>query len=89
MYYDAILWDDPDDPGGNYRHIVETGLVSAEDVEDVIAGHWGLLIKSRSSGLSMVFGTSSVGLRLGVVFRVVQDGDEVLIRPVSAFFVED
>jgi hypothetical protein len=41
MYYDLIVWDDADDPDGNHRHIVATGLVTTGEVEDVIAGHQG------------------------------------------------
>ena len=89
MYYDLIVWDDADDPDGNHRHIVATGLVTTEEVEDVIAGHQGPWTTSRSSGLPIIFGTASTGRRLAVVFSIVPDPDYVLIRPVSAYPVAD
>jgi hypothetical protein len=50
MYYDRTVRDDEDDPDGNHRHIVATGLVTTQEVEDVIAGHQGPWAASRSSG---------------------------------------
>jgi hypothetical protein len=89
MYYDLIVWDDADDPDGNYRHIVSTGMVTTEEVGDVIAGHQGPWMASRSSGLPIITGTASTGRRLGVVFTIVPDPDYVLIRPVTAYPLED
>jgi hypothetical protein len=73
MYSDLIVWDDPDDPDGNHRHIVATGLVTTEEVEDVISGHQGPWGASRSSGVPFITGTASAGRRLGVVFTIVPD----------------
>ena len=89
MYYDLIVWDDADDPDGNHWHIVTTGLVTTEEVEDVIAGHRGQWEASRRSGLPIILGTASTGRRLAVVFTVVPDPEHVLIRPVTAYPVED
>ncbi len=89
MYYDLIVWDDEDDPDDNYRHIVATGLVSSDEVEDVIAGHQGPWNASRSSGLPIITGTASTGRRLAVVFTIIPDPDYVLVRPVTAFPLED
>ncbi len=50
MFYDLILWDDEDDPDGNYWHIVVTGGVERHEVEDVIAGHQGAFDSSDSTG---------------------------------------
>ena len=52
MHYDLILRDDEDDAKGNYRHIVTTGMVTEEEVADVVAGHnvpWELSRSSRKS----------------------------------------
>ena len=89
MYYDLIVWDDADDPDGNLWHIITTGLVATEEVEDVIAGHRGPWEESRRSGLLIILGTASTGRRLAVVFTVVPDPEHVLIRPVTAYPVED
>ncbi len=89
MYHDLIVWDDADDPDGNHRHIVITGLITTEEVKDVIAGHQGAWATSRSSGLPIIFGTASSGRRLAVVFSILPDPDYVLIRPVTAYPVAD
>ena len=65
MYYDLIVWDDEDDPDGNHRRIVATGLVTTREVEDVIAGHQGPCRASRSSGLAFITGTASTGATAG------------------------
>jgi hypothetical protein len=89
MYFDLIVWDDEDDPHGNYHHIVTTGQVSEEEVADVIARHKGPWERSRSSGNPLVCGTASTGRRIVVVFVVVPDPEDVLIYPISAFPVAD
>ena len=89
MYYDLIVWDDADDPDGNHHHIVATGLVAVEEVEDVIAAHQGPWGTSRSSGLPIIIGTASSGRRLAVVFTIIPDPDYVLVRPVTAYATED
>ena len=89
MYHDLILWDDEDDPEGNYWHIVTTGLVTLEEVEEVISSHRGPFDASRSTGLPIIFGTTSGGRHIAVVFVVVPDPELVLIRPVSAYPVSD
>ncbi len=89
MYFDLIVWDDDDDPNGNHRHIVATGLVTTEEVEDVIAAHQGPWTASRSSGLPFIKGTASTRRRLTVVFTIIPDPDHVLIRPITAYPLED
>lgn len=89
MYFDLIVWDDEEDPEGNHRHIVATGLVTPREVEDVIAAHQGPWDASRSSGLPFIVGTSSAGHRLAVVFTIIPDPDYVLIYPVTAYPLED
>ncbi len=89
MYYDLIVWDDADDPDGNHRHIVATGLVTTGEVEDVIAGHQGPWTTSHSSGLPIILGMASTGRRLVVIFSIVPDPDYVLICPVTAYPIAD
>ena len=89
MHFDQILWDDEDDADGNYRHIVTTGLVSEEEVADVIGGHHGTWEISRSSGNPLIRGTASTGRRLIVIFMIEPDPSEVLIYPITAYPDED
>ena len=89
MYYDEILWDGKDDPDGNYCHIVTTGLVSQEEVVDVIRKHTGSWEISRSSGRPFIRGKASTGRRIAVVFVIEPDPHDVLIYPITAFSIED
>ena len=89
MYYDLIIWDDEDDAAGNYRHIVDTGEVTVQEVEDVISDHTGPWQSSRSSGNPIIFGAATTGRRLAVVFVIVPDPNDVLIYPITAYPVED
>jgi hypothetical protein len=50
MYYGLIVWDDADDPDGNDRHIVATGLVTTEEVEDVLNAPTDLGRKAEALG---------------------------------------
>ena len=89
MYFDLIVWDDEEDPDGNHRHIVATGLVTPREVEDVIAAQQGPWDASRSSRLPFIVGTASTGQRLAVVFTIIPDPDFVLVYPVTAYSIED
>jgi uncharacterized DUF497 family protein len=80
MSYGSILWDLEDDPDGNVRHCAEHG-VTVEEVEEVIANATDLDI-SRSSGRPVLFGDTTGGRHLMVVFEEV---DEDTIYPVTAF----
>ena len=80
----TIIWDLDDDPEGNVRHIADHDLTK-EEVEDVLANPEGRST-SRSSGLPIVFGTTSTGRFIAVAFREI-DADTV--RPVSAYDIEE
>ncbi len=78
------IWDTEDDPRGNVRHIGEHGL-TPEDVEDVLFGvHES--DTSRSSGSPMVFGFTSAGTYICVVFEWVSDDT---VYPVTAYALEE
>lgn len=83
MAYVTIIWDLDDDPDGNARHILEHELTK-EEVEEVLADpqHRGI---SRSSGLPVVFGWTSSGRYIAVVFDQI-DADTV--KPVTAYDIE-
>lgn len=82
MSFDAIIWDLDDDPDGNVRHCAEHG-VTKEEVEEVFQNATDADI-SRSSGRPVVFGDTSTGRHLLVVYEEI-DADTVY--PVTAFDV--
>jgi hypothetical protein len=84
MGYTTIIWDLDDDPEGNVQHIADHDLTK-EEVEDVLADPEGRST-SRSSGLPLVFGTTSTGRFIAVVF---QDIDADTARPVTAYDIEE
>ena len=73
-------WDDED---GNVAHIAEHG-VSPEDVEEVFE-HAIRFEKSRTSDRPMVFGYTSDGRRIAVVYEHL---DDTTVYPVTAYEVE-
>ena len=84
MGYLTIIWDLDDDPAGNVQHIAEHDLTK-EEVEEVLADpeRRGT---SRSSGLPLVFGTTSTGRFIAVIFQEI-DADTA--KPVTAYDIED
>jgi hypothetical protein len=88
---DLIAWDAEDDPDGNYRHIVGAGEVTAEEVEEVLSAHPGDHpdAYSDATGNLIIFGTTSAGKRIAVVYSDESDADLVIIRPVTAYPVPE
>jgi hypothetical protein len=84
MDYLTIIWDLDDDPQGNVQHIAEHDLTK-EEVEEVLAEPEGRS-PSRSSGLPLVFGATSTGRFIAVVFQEI-DADTV--KPVTAYDLEE
>jgi len=82
MPYLGIIWDLDDDPDGNVQHCADHG-VSTEEVEEVLENATDADI-SRSSGRPVVFGNTSSGRHLMVVFEEV---DEDTAYPVTAYEV--
>jgi hypothetical protein len=80
-----IIWDMEDDPDGNVQHIREHDL-TIEEAEDVLLDTRNNRAASRSSGLPTVFGWTSTGRYLAVVYEVV-DEDPLTLRPVTAYDV--
>ena len=91
MYLDLVVWDAEDDPEGNYQHIVGTGEVTAEEVEEVLANHPGDRPDafSDATGNPIIFGTTSTGKRIAVVYSDESDDDLIIIRPVTAYPVPE
>ncbi len=67
MRYESIIWDLDDDPNGNVQHCAEHG-VTKEEVEEVFQNPTDTDI-SRSSGRPVVFGDTSTGRHLMVVYE--------------------
>ena len=79
MGFDTILWDLDDDPDGNVQHCAQHG-VTKEEVEEVFQSATDA-DSSRSSGRPEVFGDTSTGRHLMVVYEEI-DADTVY--PVTA-----
>ncbi len=84
MDYSTIIWDMDDDPDGNVHHIAEHDLTK-EEVEDALAEPEGRST-SRNSGLPIIFGTTSTGRFIAVVFQEI---DHETIKPVTAFDIDE
>ncbi len=82
LNFTSILWDRDDDPSGNVKHIAKHN-VTKEEVEDVFQNPTGT-DTSRSSGLPVVFGETSTGRYIMVVYVVVNAST---VRPITAYDV--
>ncbi len=82
MAYTSIIWDLDDDEEGNVHHCAEHG-VTKEEIEEVFENATDADI-SRSSGRPVVFGDTSTGKHLMVVYEEI-DADTVY--PVTAYEV--
>jgi uncharacterized DUF497 family protein len=82
MSFDSIIWDLDDDPDGNVQHCAQHGITK-EEVEEVFDNATDADV-SRSSGRPVVFGDTSTGKHVMVVYEEV-DADTVY--PVTAFEV--
>jgi hypothetical protein len=71
-----------DDPAGNVQHIALNGI-TIDEVEEVLDAAEEATT-SLSSGLPIVFGITSTGKQLAVVFEIVEDVP-LAVRPVTAF----
>jgi uncharacterized DUF497 family protein len=80
MRFEAILWDLDDDPDGNVQHCADHG-VTKEEVEEVLENAMDADV-SRSTGRPVVFGDTSSGRHLMVVYERV---DAVTVYPITAY----
>jgi hypothetical protein len=85
MFIDVIAWDDENDPDGNVWHIVGPGEVTIEEVEEVLFDHQGKTDQSDSSGNRIIFGWTSTGKHIAVVFAFEPDPDLVIVIPKTAY----
>ena len=82
MPWFELIWE-WDDEEGNVARIAEHG-VSPEDVEEVFENPVGQK-KSRSSGRPIMFGYTSDGRRIAVVYEQL---DDKTLYPITAYAVE-
>jgi uncharacterized DUF497 family protein len=86
---DALVdWDEQDDDGSNTAHIAEHGL-SPEEVESALFDEDTTFDLSDSSGRPMAFGSTNSGRFIAVVFEVLNLGDPLVIRPITAYEVPE
>ena len=80
-----IIWDLEDDPEGNYWHIVVEGHgVTCEEVEEVLLDDDNETDTSHSSGRPSVYGWTSLGQHIIVVYDEVMS-DPRILYPVTAY----
>jgi len=82
MTINSILWDLDDDPNGNVHHCAQHGVTKIE-VEEVFQNVQDTDV-SRSSGRPVVFGDTTSGRHLMVVYEKV---DAATIYPMTAYDV--
>ena len=84
MPFQSILWDLDDEPEGNVKHCLEHG-VTKEEVEEVVQDPRSRRGISRTSGRPALFGDTSTGRHLIVVYELI---DDETIYPVTAYDVD-
>lgn len=84
MPFDTILWDLDDDPEGNVWHCAEHGITK-EEVEEVLQNAVDK-DNSHSSGRPVVFGDTTTGRHLMVVYEEV---DSDTVYPITAYEVPE
>jgi uncharacterized DUF497 family protein len=80
--FDSIVWDRDDDPDGNVQHCAEHGITKQE-VEAVFRNVIDEDV-SRSSGRPVVFGDTTAGRHLMVVYDEI---DATTVYPITAYEV--
>ena len=88
MRIDRIIWDLEDEIGGNVRHVAEHGITPEEVDEVLYEADEEAIVSSFSSGSPMVFGFTSTGKHIAVVFVVVEE-TPCSVRPVTAYEVDE
>jgi hypothetical protein len=87
MYVDLVIWDDE-----NESHITGPGEVTVDDVELVIRNYPGAHGDpddfSNSTGLPLIYGDTSSGKHIVVIYEDWSDDEYVIIRPRTSFPVK-
>ncbi len=88
MKFDFIEWDSEAEPRGNTQHIADNGL-TPDEVEDVMYDPESRPVQSRSSRRPALIGSTSTGKTIIVIYERHNDAGMIVIRPVSAYEIED
>jgi uncharacterized DUF497 family protein len=88
MDFDFVEWDSGGDPRGNAHHIADNGL-STDEVEDVLYDPRSRPVQSRSSRRPALVGRTSTGKTIIVIYERHKDAGIVVVRPVSAYEIEE
>jgi uncharacterized DUF497 family protein len=88
MDFDFLEWDSEDDPHGNGRHILDNGL-TIDEVEEIIYDPQSRPVQSRSSRRPALIGQTSTDKTIIVIYERHKDEGIVVIRPVSAYEIEE
>jgi hypothetical protein len=80
----TVIWDEMDNPRGNYRHIVERHSITVDEVEEILGNYHSQATTSRSSGRPITFGWTSTNKYIAVVYEHVR-GDPYTLYPVTAY----
>ncbi len=83
--FDYVEWDDANDPSGNVVHIAAADL-TPDEVEDVLYAP-DAVDTSNTTGRPVVFGTTSTGKYIIVVYERTEESGVVVVRPVTAYEV--
>jgi uncharacterized DUF497 family protein len=78
----AIIWDLEEDPEGNVQHLAEHGI-TVEEAEEVFRDPHSRMGRSRRTGRPQVFGETSTGKFITVIWEEVLD-DPRTIYPITA-----
>ena len=89
MDFDYIEWDSEDDPNGNVHHAALDNGLTIDEIEDVLYSPNARPVQSRSSKRPAVIGETSTGRTIIVIYERTKDGGHVIIRPVTAYDIED
>jgi hypothetical protein len=69
----------------NLWHIIGTGEVTQEEVEELLYDHEGEVEVSEESGNPIIFGWTTTGKHIAVIFIFEDDPDLVIVRPKTAY----
>ncbi len=81
-----VIWDLPDDPDGNYQHILEHD-VTPEEVEDVLNEPHNPTGVSESSGRPITFGWTTTARHIAVVWETEENPR--VVYPITAYPVPE
>ncbi len=81
----TIIWDLADDPDGNVQHIAEHGI-KIEEAEEVLRNPRSRTGRSRTTGRPQVFGWTSTGKHITVIWEEVS-ADPRMVYPVTSYEV--